>query len=379
MNAGGNAGVSVIVCAAGKGGRAGLGKNKLLFSLGGKPVLERTLRAFDLPLVKEILVAAAEDDLCEIEEICGRIPRTRAVLGGATRFESVFLALREVAEEIVLVHDGARPFVRLESILGCVTSVVQSGSGICAVPVVDTVAIADESGRISRVPPRERTFSIQTPQGFYTEKLRTAYERAASKGGTYTDDSSVYAAFIGRPRLCAGARDNKKLTFAEDFKDPVARVGFGVDTHAFGKAQDYILLGGVKIPSASGLVAHSDGDVLAHAVMDAMLSAAGLKDIGYYFPDTDEAFQGVDSMQLLGRVRELLAGKGLAVKNLSVAVQAERPRLAGYIDEIKSSLSRALGIGGDDVGVSAGTNEGLGYIGEGKGITVHAYVLLKEI
>lgn len=189
----------------------------------------------------------------------------------------------------------------------------------------------------------------------------------------------MFAAFVGRPRICAGARDNIKLTYAEDFKDNFARVGFGLDTHAFGRATDFVMLGGVKVPSDSGLIAHSDGDVLAHAVMDAMLSAAGLKDIGYYFPDKDEKWRNADSMKMLAAVKELIAAEGFAVKNLSVAVQAERPRLAAYIDAIRQSLAAALEIGPPAVGVSAGTNEGLGYVGEGKGITVSAYVLLKGV
>ena len=137
-------------------------------------------------------------------------------------------------------------------------------------------------------------------------------------------------------------------------------------------------MAGVKIPSQSGLIAHSDGDVLVHAVMDAMLSAAGLKDIGHYFPDTDEQWKGASSMKMLSSVVELLAAQKLAVENLSVAIQAERPRLAKYIDEMKNTLSGVLHIDQTRIGISAGTNEGLGYVGEGKGITVNAFVLLRN-
>ncbi len=341
-------------------------------------VLEKTISAFDILAVTEILVTASETDFEVISTLCARFPRTRAVLGGKTRSDSVRNALKAAKGEIVLVHDGARPFVSEEIISGCISSVSRFGSGICAVPAVDTVAVS-ENGYIGAVPPRDKVFALQTPQGFYTEELRRAYTAAEKEGGTYTDDSSVYAAFIGAPRLCAGARENKKLTFPEDFADNCARAGFGVDTHAFGKKQDFILLAGVKIPSESGLVAHSDGDVLAHAVMDALLSAAGLKDIGHYFPDKDEKWRDADSMQMLREVISLIAREGFAPKNLSVAVQAEKPRLAKFIDQIRSSLARALGLDCSAVGVSAGTNEGLGYVGEGKGITVNAYVLLRTI
>ena len=341
-------------------------------------VLEKTISAFDIPAVTEILVTASETDFEEISALCARFPRTKVVLGGKTRSDSVRSALKTATGKIVLVHDGARPFVSEKIISGCISSVSRFGSGICAVPAVDTVAVS-ENGYIGAVPPRDKVFALQTPQGFYTEELRRAYTAAEKEGGTYTDDSSVYAAFIGAPRLCAGARENKKLTFPEDFSDNCARAGFGVDTHAFGKKQDFILLAGVKIPSESGLVAHSDGDVLAHAVMDALLSAAGLKDIGHYFPDKDEKWRNADSMQMLREVMSLIAREGFAPKNLSVAVQAEKPRLAKFIDQIRSSLAQTLELDCSAVGVSAGTNEGLGYVGEGKGITVNAYVLLRTI
>ncbi len=371
--------VCAIVCAAGKGERAGFSKNKLLVPVGGRTVLERTVSAFDFPGIEEILVTASEEDREEISRLFAGFPKVRVVSGGATRTQSVFRALGENRCDIVLVHDGARPFVSRRCIENCIRSVKTFGSGVCAVPSVDTVALADENGAIVSVPPRNRAYSVQTPQGFFAEELLGAYRKALAGGGEYTDDSSVYAAFVSPPRLCEGSRDNKKLTYPEDFSDGFARTGIGIDTHAFGKPQDFILLAGVKIPSDSGLIAHSDGDVLVHAVMDAMLSAAGLKDIGHYFPDTDERWSGADSMNLLSEVRRKLLAEGFAVKNLSVAVLAEKPRLAKYIDAMRLSLADALGLDPAAVGISAGTNEGLGYVGEGKGITVYADVLLKSL
>jgi 2-C-methyl-D-erythritol 4-phosphate cytidylyltransferase/2-C-methyl-D-erythritol 2,4-cyclodiphosphate synthase len=368
--------VTAVICAAGKGERAGFSKNKLLQLLDGKLVLERTIEAFDLPYISQLLVTSSEEDFEEISALCGKYARTKAVLGGNTRTMSVFNALKYATGDIVLVHDGARPFVKEETISGCIDSVKKYKSGICAVPSVDTVALIKD-GMIESVPARDKAFSLQTPQGFYTKKLLAAYEKAMQSGERYTDDSSVYAAFVEPPHICAGARDNRKLTYAEDF-ERIARIGFGIDTHAFGKEQDFIVLAGVKIPSESGLIAHSDGDVLVHAVMDAMLSAAGLKDIGHYFPDSDEKWRGANSMEMLAQVKSLIAAEGFAVKNLSIAIQAERPRLAKYIDNMKTNLAAALSIPPSAIGISAGTNEGLGYIGEGKGITVHANVLLRD-
>lgn len=370
--------VCAIVCAAGKGVRAGFEKNKLLVPLGDGQPLCKTVSAFDFPAVDEIVVTSSAEDFEEISKLCETFPRTRVVLGGKTRGESVYNALKAAKSDIVLIHDGARPFVTRKVLEGCIESVKAYGSGICAVPCTDTVAVC-ENGGIRCVPARETLMQIQTPQGFFRENILFAYTRAFETGNAaFTDDSSVFAQFCGVPRLCAGARENIKLTYAEDFRENAVRCGFGVDTHAFGKPQPYILLAGVKIPSESGLVAHSDGDVLAHALTDALLSAAGLRDIGFYFPDSDEKWKNADSMKMLAHALGLVGERGFAPQNVSIAIQAERPRLANYVDEMKNALADVLHVDPTAIGVTAGTNEGLGYIGEGKGITVHAYALLKK-
>jgi 2-C-methyl-D-erythritol 4-phosphate cytidylyltransferase/2-C-methyl-D-erythritol 2,4-cyclodiphosphate synthase len=372
--------VGVIICAAGKGLRAKFGKNKLLAPLGEKTVLEKTLSAFDFPAISQIVVAAAEDELAEISALCSPFPRTQVVVGGNTRSRSVYNALSAINTDIVLIHDGARPFISRESIENCIHSVKTFGSGVCAVDCLDTIA-QKKDGRIFAVVNRDEFCHIQTPQGFFRENIFTAYKLAfqADENASFTDDSSVFAQYCGKPHLCAGARDNIKLTYAEDFKTSTARCGVGIDTHAFGKEQPFIVLAGVKIPSHSGLVAHSDGDVLTHAVMDALLSAAGLDDIGHYFPDTDDKWKNANSLDMLNIVVKMLRDNGYAVQNLSVAVQAQTPRLAEYIDDMKNNLASVLRIDPNAVGISAGTNEGLGYVGEGKGITVHAFTLLKDI
>ncbi|MBQ7913382.1 MAG: 2-C-methyl-D-erythritol 2,4-cyclodiphosphate synthase [Clostridia bacterium] len=397
--------VCAVICAAGKGLRAGFEKNKLLIRADGISVLERTVQAFYFDGIDEIIVTYSPDDLKEMQAALSGFDNVKFIQGGDTRTASVYNALQAVESEIVLIHDGARPFVSRKVIEGCVQSVLAFGSGICAIPCVDTMGVKGTTGELIRVPDRNLLVRIQTPQGFYTQEILGAYEKAVKKGklynvsytdkdgnerqqtvqtrtaAQYTDDSSVYNDFVKFPHLCEGAEENIKLTYKADFArlrnvNGAARCGFGIDTHAFGKPQNYIVLAGVKIPSASGLIAHSDGDVLAHAVMDALLSAAGLKDIGHYFPDTDEKWKGASSIKMLSQVVALVGEQGYRAQNISVAIQAERPRLAKYIDEMKKALAVALGVGENCVGISAGTNEGLGYVGEGKGITVSAYVLL---
>ncbi|MBR2023233.1 MAG: 2-C-methyl-D-erythritol 2,4-cyclodiphosphate synthase [Clostridia bacterium] len=370
--------VCAVICSAGKGLRAGFDKNKLLVPFDGSCALLKALSAFDFPEIAQIVVTSSPEDLQEITQICKAFPQAKVVLGGETRSQSVYNALQETTADIVLIHDGARPFVTRTVIQNCIQSVKAFGSGICAVPSVDTTAVCKE-GKIMQIPDRKTLYRIQTPQGFFTENIRTAYKLAFENGETdFTDDSAVFKRYCGLPTVCEGDEQNIKLTYPSDFCNAFA-VGFGVDTHAFGKEQDYITLAGVRVPSHSGLIAHSDGDVLVHAVMDAILSACGLKDIGHYFPDTDEQWKDANSMDMLMRVRALAREQGYGVSNLSISVQAEKPRLAKYVDEMKNRLAGALNVDPTQIGLGAGTNEGLGYVGEGKGITVYAYVCLKRV
>ena len=371
--------VSVIVCAAGKGERAGFENNKLFEPVLGAPLLALTLQAFELDCIDQIIVAYSPCDKAEIEKLTAPFDNVKLVQGGKTRFETVDNALKKAQSEIVLIHDGARPFVTKDMIENCIASVRAHGSGICAIPCTDTIAMKSNEGKIVGVPNRSELVNIQTPQGFYLNDIARAYAYARNTGKIYTDDSSVYAEFIGAPTLCDGSVENIKFTHSSDFLKfkKAERVGFGVDTHAFGKEQNFITLCGVKIPSASGLIAHSDGDVATHALMDALLSAAGLRDIGYYFPDTDEKWRDADSMQMLEQVLSLIEEQGFAPKNVSIAIQAEKPRLANYIAQMKANLSKALKLSESAIGITAGTNEKLGYVGEGKGITVYASVLLQ--
>ena len=374
--------VSVIICAAGKGERAGFDKNKLLAPLYGAPALWHTLKKFDIPEIDEVIVAASAVDFEEISALCKPL-NYKVVTGGATRTESVKRALAEVTGEIVLIHDGARPFVSKELILSCIDGVKKFSSAVPAIRLTDT-AVCGQLGYITDRLDRDATFRVQTPQGFLTEDIQRAHELAENK--VYTDDSAVYSDFIAPARLIDGEESNIKLTFKSDFNRELpftaaacGLTGFGVDVHTFGKKQNFVKLCGVEVPCDTGLIAHSDGDVALHAVMDALLSAAGLKDIGHYFPDNDAAFKNADSAKLLKKVIGLIGEKGLKVNNLAVAVQAEKPRLSPYIDNMVARLASLTGADAEKISITAGTCEGLGFVGEGLGIGVYAVATLKEI
>lgn len=374
--------VSVIIAAAGRGERAGFAFNKLLAPLYGQPALWHTLKKFDFPLIDEVIIASSKEDFEVIKKLAKPFG-FKVVAGGATRTESVKKALSSVTGDMVLIHDGARPFVTQKLIQDCAESVVRFGSGVCAVTSVDTVCTANY-GLITSVADRNAVYNIQTPQGFWTADIKRAYELAG--GEKFTDDSSVYCKYCRFPRLVEGDINNKKLTFADDFALSLpmplpqegARVGFGMDVHAFGEG-NFVTLGGERIDCENSLISHSDGDAVFHAVTDALLSAAGLNDIGHYFPDSDEKFKGADSAKLCKEALKEVKKAGFAPVNISVSVQAERPRLAPHIENMKKNIANALEIGADGVGVSAGTCEGLGFVGEGLGIAAYACILLKKI
>ncbi len=377
--------ISAVICAAGKGERAGFAHNKLLEPLYGAPALFHTLEKFAIPCINEVIVACSPADMREITALCAPFGYTAAE-GGATRTESVYRALKHCTGDIVLIHDGARPYVTEDVIEGCIKGVLENRSAVCAVPATDTVAVARDA-KIEDVPDRSSLFCLQTPQGFYLSDISAAYERAVKDGHSYTDDSAVYRAYIGNPALCKGSRDNIKLTYKSDFKAAYPAinaakgqaVGIGVDVHVFGKEQNYVTLCGVKVPHTCGLIAHSDGDAPVHAAMDALLSAAGLNDIGHYFPDTDDRYSGADSMELLKKVVALIKGEGFRPAAMSVTIRAEKPRLSPYIGQMKQNLRAATGLGENAVGVSAGTAEKLGFVGKGLGIEAAAVALLERI
>ena len=375
--------IYAVIPAAGAGSRAGFDKNKILQKMGGASVLWRTVSAFaQNENIAGIAVCANKNERAEIgRELCG-FAKVLYADGGSTRTESVKNALEVLAAlpcppDYVLIHDAARPFVSQKIIDDCVKTVRAHGSAVCALPCTDTLVHA-QNGIITGSYDRETAFTMQTPQGFGFGELLAAY-RKITPADSFTDDSGVYAKYVAPPFLFMGEKRNIKLTFREDFAMNETRTGIGVDTHAFGAERKYIVLGGVRIDAPTGLHAHSDGDVLCHAVMDALLSAAGLPDIGHYFPNSSPQYKGADSLALLAKVRELIENEGFTVGNISAAIVAEAPKLAPHIQKMKQNIADVLQISERAVGISAGTNEGLGYLGRGEGITVIATVLIKTV
>ncbi len=369
--------VAAVIVAAGASRRMGF--DKLAYPLGDGTVLERSVRAFDAhPMIDEIVLVAGENRAAAEAVAAACQKPARVVPGGAVRMQSVCAGLAAVQSAYVAIHDAARPFVSPQIIRDALEAAYEAGAAAPAVPVKDTIKRA-ENGRVAETPPRAALFAVQTPQCFRT----ALYRELLAKGvpDDVTDDCSVFER-AGLPvRLTPGDYANRKITTREDLPAPkeetAMRIGHGYDVHRLvpGRA---LILGGVAIPYEKGLLGHSDADVLTHAVMDALLGAAALGDIGKLFPDTDPAYAGADSIALLRTVRGVLAQHGWRAENIDATVLCQAPRLAGHIDAMRRRLAAALEMDVGAVSVKATTEEKLGFTGSGEGIAAHCVCLLRQ-
>lgn len=373
-----------VVVAAGRGVRMGAAVNKVLLPLCGEPVIRHAVRAFcEADEIDGVVVVASADEteqmraaLCGLEKVCAIVP------GGSTRQESVKNGLDALPKEarIALVHDGARPLISRELIARCIRQTEDCGSAVVCTPVTDTVKV-EKDGCVVRTLDRSQLRAVQTPQCFFADELKAAYEAAARDGVSVTDDASVMEHTGHSVHLLESSEVNFKLTTPEDlrraediigerkFMQRLPRTGFGYDVHKLVSGRRLILCG-KEIPWEKGLDGHSDADVAVHALMDALLGAACLGDIGRLYPDNDPAFEGADSMKLLADVLRCVKDAGYAVVHADVTIVAQKPKLMPYMDEMRRNLENAMA--GAQVNVKATTTERLGFEGRGEGISAQA-------
>lgn len=381
--------VVVVVPAAGSGSRMKSPVKKLYLDVAGKPLLVHTLsRLSEVPQVFGIWLVVDPDDVtfCR-EEIVRRygLGKVADVLaGGATRQESVYRGLLATPSdaELVLVHDGARPSIPKEVVERVVEAAAETGAATAAIPVKDTLRIADAEGWLQNAVEREGLWRIQTPQGFRRSWLLQAHRQAHEENFHATDDASLVEKIGVKVRRVLGDERNLKVTTPDDLPLmeslltlPVEiRTGIGYDIHPLVKGRPFIL-GGVVIPYEKGLLGHSDADALAHAIGDALLGAAGLGDIGTHFPDTDPRYRDADSMHLLREIVALVEERFRLV-HVDATVKVQEPTLRPYISAMRERLAHELGIAEEHVNVKAKTAEHLGPVGRGEAVEAEAVVTL---
>ena len=382
----------VIMLAGGRGSRMNAGFNKVLMSVRGRTVIRRSVEAFASFADDMVVVARPEEQAAILEGIdTGALPFSlHFAPGGETRQASVLNGLNAISpdpEDVILIHDAARCLVDAETIRRVIRSVTECGTGIPGIPASSTFKVCDGDSFIQYTPDRASLFEVQTPQGFTAGKIIPVARKAAQEDFLTTDDAALLE-HCGIPvKVVPGSVNNIKLTAPEDL--PRARtilggavssmrVGYGYDVHRLVPERDLILCG-VSVPYELGLLGHSDADVALHALMDAMLGACALGDIGAHFPDTDERYRGVSSLLLLKETVRILAEAGYRVYNADVTIVAQKPKLLSYIPRMKETVAETLSLPVSFVSVKATTTERLGFEGRMEGISASAVCTVTEI
>lgn len=396
--------VTAIVAAGGRGVRFGGPQPKQLVAIGAVSMLERSVMAFvEHPLISEVVVALPPEMTADPPPWLRATSKPlRIVSGGPRRQDSVKHGVQaaNAASELFVVHDAARPFVSADLIERTIAAAAETGAAVAAVPARDTVKRASEDpadsgsrdGRryVQTTLPRDQIYLAQTPQAFRREVLDAAL--AVEIEAT---DEAALAEWAGFPvRIVEGEAANIKVTTPEDL--PIAqaiaaaarsgagdgergratmRIGTGYDLHRLVEGRP-LILGGVAIPFERGLSGHSDADAVCHAVTDAVLGAAAAGDIGRHFPDTDPKWKGASSIDLLERAVAIVRAGGWTLSNVDVVIIAERPKISPFVDAMRARLAPALGVDVSAISIKGKTNEGVGELGRGEAIAVHAVALL---
>ena len=375
--------IGAIIAAAGSGSRMGGDKPKQFLNVDGIPVIAKTYRAFaDCDMIDVIYVVTGEDMMQQCKNHMVPYLDTKQlkkfggiVSGGNERQDSVYNALIAVKEQggvdYVLIHDAARPFVTGKIIETTVKAAESRDAAIVCVRPKDTIRTVDETLD------RRSLMIVQTPQGFRFDLLMNAYEKAYADGYYGTDDASLVERTGVHPALVEGSYANIKLTTREDLPS-VTRIGKGFDVHRLVEERKCII-GGVDIPNKKGLLGHSDADVLTHAVMDALLGAAALGDIGRIFPDSDEQFKDANSIKMLEQVGYMIREKGYGISNIDATVICERPKISPYVEEMIENIAKALKIDSDRINIKGTTTEKLGFTGRKEGIAAEAVCILNTL
>lgn len=404
--------IAVVIVAAGRGTRFGSHCPKQYHALGGQAILARTLSQFlTHPRISDVVTIIHPHDHALYEQVNLTLSHThsahlhRPVNGGATRQDSVYNGLGYFADlppesqpDLVLIHDAARPLISHEAIDRLIDQLHQHPAAITAVPLADTLKRADAGSNtpvIGDTVDRQGLWRAQTPQGFEFDMIWAAHKAAKQQNrDDYTDDAAVAEAHGQKVHLVMGDEQNFKITTKHDItrahqlldhQNPSSatkgqmvmepRVGKGFDVHRLGPGTE-IYLCGLTLPHDQTLIGHSDADVGLHALVDALLGALGMGDIGQHFPPTEEQWKGADSGKFVSHAVSLISARGARIINVDVTIMCERPKIVPHREKMRQRMAELLDISVDRVNMKATTTEKLGFTGRGEGIAAEAVALL---
>ena len=372
---------ALILTAGGQSTRFGGGKKEYI-EIEGETIIRRSLRPFlSLPYLKRVVVTYPKGQREEMTKAVGDIAEgipLSFVEGGETRTLSVKNGVSFLSSfsdySLIAVHDGARPFVSVATIERCLSAAEVTGGAVPALKFPDAVKRCSAEGDIIESLDRNGLLRVQTPQVFSRDTLISAYA-SLSESESYDDDASLFLSRGGRVKAVEGNEENIKITWKSDLrkKEGEMRIGFGNDIHRLVENRP-LMMGGITLPHTKGEEAHSDGDVLLHALIDALLGAAAKGDIGCLFPPEDKKWKDRDSKELLATVLSLLE---IEIINIDAVITLEGFRLKPYTAAIRESLSTLLSLPVDRISVKAKTNEGLDSLGKGEAVKAEVVVLVK--
>ena len=371
---------SAVIVAGGSGSR--MGRPKQMLPLGGKPVLVRTVEAFlQTPEIKEIVVVTPTENRAELQK---RFPGIVFADPGKTRLLSVkngFLKT-SAASQLVAVHDGARPLVESAHISACLQAARQYGAAVLAVPVKDTVKVC-EGGFVQNTLDRAVLWAAQTPQCYCRPVLAEALEKFGQEEGA-TDESQLVEKLGIKVRVVPSSYKNNKITTPEDLifaealleNSVIYRTGFGFDLHRLEPGRK-LFIGGAEIPHTKGFLGHSDGDLVLHALCDAVLGALCAGEIGILFPPTDESIKGISSVKIVKKVLEIVRARHAQIEHIDATIITQEPKIKPHYETVRKSLAEVFEMPLENVSFKSKSHEHVGEIGRGEAAMCHAVATLK--
>ena len=377
----GNVTRAALIVAGGSGARFGGALPKQYRMLGGRPILRHSIETcLASGMVDRVQVVIRPADRANYDRSVAGLALSEPVDGGDTRQESArrgLEALRLDPNDIVLIHDAARPFLSAGMISACCDALRDAQGAVVAVPVRDTLKRSGDDDRIAATVDRQGIWRAQTPQAFRYGPILAAHRAVA--GRDFTDDAAVAEAAGLSTVLVEGSDDNMKITTDDDLARAERilsarreyRTGMGYDVHAFGPG-NAVWLGGVSVPNDKGLVGHSDADVALHALTDAILGAIGAGDIGVHFPPGDPQWKGAASARFLAHAASLVQARAGSIVHLDLTIVCERPKFGPHRAAMLQKIASIVGIDEGRISIKATTTEGLGFTGRGEGIAAQA-------